>query len=80
MVRYTAVMPLYEFKCAECDERFEVRRPMSEASDPVDCPNGHVGARRLLSVFASVGTATAAAPASAPAPSGGGCCGGMCGC
>ncbi len=73
-------MPLYEYLCPECDSRFELRRPMAEASDPVDCPQGHVGARRLLSMFASVGGATATAPAM-PAPSGGhGCGGGMCGC
>ncbi|MEI8239059.1 MAG: FmdB family zinc ribbon protein, partial [Actinomycetota bacterium] len=27
-------MPLYEFRCRTCDDTFEVRRPMSEASDP----------------------------------------------
>jgi len=74
-------MPLYEYRCPECDTTFDARRPMAEASDPIDCPNGHVGSRRLLSVFASTGVASAAgsAPTSAPRPSGGGCCGGMCG-
>ena len=74
-------MPLYEYRCPICDDTFEARRPMAEASDPVDCPQGHAGSRRLLSVFASVGSASAApAPSAAPRPSGGGCCGGMCGC
>lgn len=74
-------MPTYEYRCPECDTSFEVRRPMSESSDPVDCPNGHVGARRLLSVFASVGGAAPSAPASNPAPRAShGCGGGMCGC
>lgn len=76
-------MPLYEYLCPECDERFEVRRSMAEASEPVDCPQGHVGARRLLSMFASVGSASSSASAAPAAPSsggGGGCCGGMCGC
>jgi len=74
-------MPLYEFRCPECETVFEARRPMAEASDPIDCPNGHVGSRRLLSVFASTGAASAGGGAPAPAarPSGGGCCGGMCG-
>jgi putative FmdB family regulatory protein len=72
------VMPLYEFKCRECDDTFEVRRPMSEASDPATCPRGHEGAVRLLSVFASVGASGAPAPA-APARTGGGC-GGACAC
>lgn len=71
-------MPLYEFRCRTCDELFEVRRPMSEASDPATCPNGHDGAVRLLSAFASVGAAGAPAPAAAPRPAGG--CGGACAC
>ena len=41
-------MPLYEFKCRTCDDTFEVRRPMSQASDPATCPAGHDGAVRLL--------------------------------
>ena len=74
-------MPLYEYRCPICDDTFEARRPMAEASDPVDCPQGHAGSRRLLSVFASVGSASSApTPSAAPRPSGGGCCGGMCGC
>lgn len=76
-------MPLYDYKCAECDTTFEARRPMAEASDPIDCPQGHVGARRMLSVFATVGgSASSSAPAPAPMPRAGGhgCGGGMCGC
>ena len=74
-------MPLYEYRCPICDDTFEARRPMAEASDPIECPQGHGGARRLLSMFAAVGGASSApAPAAAPRPSGGGCCGGMCGC
>lgn len=76
-------MPLYDYKCPECDTTFEARRPMAEASDPVDCPNGHAGSRRLLSVFATVGgSSSSSAPAPAPMPRAGGhgCGGGMCGC
>jgi len=51
---------------------------MSEASDPATSPNGHDGAVRLLSAFASVGAAGAPAPAAAPRPAGG--CGGACAC
>ena len=46
---------------------------MSEANAPASCPDGHDNAVRILSVFASVGTAGAPA-----APSGGACCGGGC--
>jgi putative FmdB family regulatory protein len=75
-------VPLYEYRCPICDDTFEARRPMAEASDPIECPQGHVGARRLLSVFASVGASSASSSgeSTAPRPSGGGCCGGMCGC
>jgi putative FmdB family regulatory protein len=73
-----AGVPLYEFKCKECDDTFEVRRPMSEASDPATCPQGHDGAVRLLSVFASVGASSGGAPAAAPKVGGG--CGGACAC
>ena len=62
-------MPLYDYKCPECDTTFEARRSMAEASDPIDCPNGHAGSRRLLSVFATVGgSSSSAAPAPAPMP------------
>ncbi len=71
-------MPLYEFRCRTCDDTFEVRRPMSESSDPATCPHGHEGAVRLLSVFASVGAAGSPAPAAAAKPAGG--CGGGCAC
>lgn len=73
-------MPLYEYRCPTCDETFEARRPMAEASDPIECPQGHIGSRRLLSMFASVGGASPSSAPAAPRPSGGGCCGGICGC
>ena len=61
-------MPLYEFRCRTCDETFEQRRPMSAASEPATCPQGHDGAVRLLSVFASVGASGASSsPSSAAA-------------
>jgi len=55
-------MPIYEYRCTACDERFEelVRNP----DVTVACPAcGDADAERLLSVFAGVGgthTATAA--------------------
>ncbi|MET0144830.1 MAG: zinc ribbon domain-containing protein [Ilumatobacteraceae bacterium] len=72
-------MPLYEFRCRTCDERFEVRRSMVDAAAAAPCPGGHADTVRLLSTFASTGSA----PARSAVPSGGGgggCCGGGCGC
>lgn len=76
-----AGVPTYDFRCRTCDDVFEVRRPMAESDQPAVCPAGHADTVKLLSVFASVGSAspsTSAQPAARP--SGGGCCGGACGC
>jgi putative FmdB family regulatory protein len=66
----------YEYRCLECDERFEARRPMASA-DQATCPSGHDRVKRLLSSFASTRGGVAA---SIPMGGGGGCCGGACGC
>jgi len=73
-------MPLYEYRCRTCDETFERRRPMSEASEPAECTTGHVDSVRLLSVFASVGGASPTSSAASAAPARGGVCGSSCGC
>ena len=44
-------MPSYDFRCPECDERFEVTRPVGAASD-VCCPTCGNQAKR---VFTPVG-------------------------
>jgi putative FmdB family regulatory protein len=74
-------VPLYEYRCRTCETTFEARRPMAESSEPTTCPEGHPGAVRLLSVFASVGSSGAPSGAGAPSqmPMGGGC-GAACGC
>ncbi len=51
-------MPFYEFRCSTCQAVFDHRRPMVEADAPAVCPEGHVGAQRLLPVFATTGLAT----------------------
>ena len=53
-------MPIYEYRCPACDERFEelVRNP----DVAVACPScGGAEAERLLSVFAGVGRSSAPA-------------------
>lgn len=54
---------------------------MADADAPATCPDGHVGAARLLPVFAATGLAAAPAPAGGMcgAPVAGGC-GGGCAC
>jgi putative FmdB family regulatory protein len=66
-------MAIYEYYCPTCREKFEQRRPMTEANRAVKCTCGH-RAERTLSAFAMSRTGTAVAEMEAPA--GGGCCGG----
>ncbi len=80
-------MALYEYKCAECDERFDLMRPMSAADEAAECPAcGSEESRRVISNFASI-TPGASAMSSNPVMdarmasgnvAGGGCCGGSC--
>jgi putative FmdB family regulatory protein len=65
-------MPRYDYRCRSCGTTFEVSRPMSAASDPAQCPQGHDNTVKLLSMVAMTGGAAA------PAPKSGGCCGGGC--
>ncbi len=47
-------MPLYEFRCKQCDTVFEQLCRMDENGRGVKCPKcGARGARRLMSVFAA---------------------------
>jgi putative FmdB family regulatory protein len=76
-------MALYEYKCSDCEERFELMRPMSAADERAECPEcGGTESRRLISNFASVtpgASALSANNATMPVRKvgghGGGCCG-----
>lgn len=46
-------MPLYEYYCPTCPQKFELLRPMSRSEEPATCPKGHPGASRVVSLFAS---------------------------
>jgi putative FmdB family regulatory protein len=73
-------MAIYEYFCPTCRERFEQRRPMSEANAAVTCRAGH-RAERTISMFAMSRGGAATAVEEAPASVGGGCCGaGGCAC
>ena len=49
-------MPMYEYRCPDCDSRFEKLRRMSEAEQPAECPKCQSkSAARQLSGFAAVG-------------------------
>ena len=82
-------MALYEYKCSDCEEQFDLMRPMSAADDVAECPEcGGAESRRLISSFASVTPGASAMGSSNPVmdarmasgnvASRGGCCGGSC--
>lgn len=76
--RYTARMAIYEYYCPTCKEKFDQRRPMSEAATATRCRGGHRAERTITAFAVARGGAddTFAMPAG-----GGGCaCGGNCGC
>lgn len=61
-------MPIYEYRCGGCGERFDELQPMGAKAPP--CPGcGTEGAERLMSLVASFAGAQGCGP---------GCCGGSC--
>jgi putative FmdB family regulatory protein len=66
-------MPVYEFRCATCRVVFDERRAMADADNPARCPDGHIGATRLIPVFAATGLAAQPASGMCGAPFAGGC-------
>jgi putative FmdB family regulatory protein len=42
-------MPLYDFACTECGDKFEKRLPFSGSTSDVTCPRGHHAVRRIYS-------------------------------
>ncbi len=50
-------MPLYEYQCTQCDERFEVRQSIGEDGTNLCCPKCKAGEpTKLFSTFSSPGT------------------------
>jgi putative FmdB family regulatory protein len=64
-------MPLYEYRCQHCEERFEQLVPLRAEHPPVACPRcGAQEVRKLLSTFATTGSSRATNQSSC-APTGG---------
>jgi putative FmdB family regulatory protein len=71
---YAHRVPIYEFRCSECDVVFDERRSVADSDAPApSCPNGHATTRRVLSVFASVGASATSGSTGFGPPAGGGC-------
>lgn len=66
-------MPLYDYRCHTCDTVFRELRPMRDADEPTTCPEGHVGATRLLPVIAAPRGGAAPPPPTTPCGATG-CC------
>ncbi|MGA2107027.1 MAG: zinc ribbon domain-containing protein [Syntrophorhabdales bacterium] len=50
-------MPIYEYECRNCEEKFEVLQKADETNDLICCPKcGTEKPERLLSAFCSVGS------------------------
>lgn len=50
-------MPLYEYRCADCETRFDALRSMADADTPIACPQcGSENTGRLISLFSAVGS------------------------
>ncbi|HEU4752121.1 MAG TPA: zinc ribbon domain-containing protein [Armatimonadota bacterium] len=47
-------MPIYEYLCRACDERFSRLRPVPERDEPAQCPKcGRKESQRIVSVVAA---------------------------
>ena len=66
-------MPIYEYTCTTCHNRFERLRPMSQMDDEAPCPDCGSESQRQLSVFAAFSGGT---DGDVSAVAGGGGCGG----
>ena len=50
-------MPIYEYLCNQCNERFEVRQPIGADGSQLSCPKcGAEKPRKLISTFSSIGS------------------------
>jgi len=58
-------MPIYEYKCSSCGEKFELLRRLTDKDDEIKCPKcGRIGAKRALSSFAIASSDSSCAPSS----------------
>ena len=47
-------MPIYEYECLKCGEKFEIRRSMADSDSEVKCLRcGEEKPRRVLSTFST---------------------------
>jgi putative FmdB family regulatory protein len=66
-------MPVYEYSCNNCGEKFEVRRNIEETEKETECPG--CGARDTKRVFSLFGRCSSGSSCCTPPPSGSFTCG-----
>lgn len=60
-------MPLYEYHCQKCENRFELLRRLSDSDNDVVCPRCHSPeVEREISPLAGVGSSTRSGSAGTP--------------
>jgi len=73
-------MPIYEYRCESCSEKFEVLTRFAERDSAQMCPACEsTKTRVLVSSFAVTGGGESSSLDFASEGGGGGCCGGSCG-
>ncbi len=65
-------MPIYEFVCNKCSNKFEKLLPMNDGKDGVFCPKCNGEAHKVFSTFATISSGSAGSDMDFGAPSGGG--------
>jgi putative FmdB family regulatory protein len=46
-------MPIYEYCCTRCNDKFEMLRTISKADDTTNCPKCHGKTQKVISRFSS---------------------------
>ena len=60
-------MPIYEYECKKCGEKFEARRGMSDSDAEIKCPKcGTEYPRKVFSPFATKGSSGGGCAPNAP--------------
>ena len=75
-------MPIYDYRCTDCDTTYDVFHKGHEVKEDVVCPScGSLRHLKLMSIpVVSMGSdSSGSRNASAPSCESGGCCGGSCG-
>jgi len=63
-------MPIYEYQCLECGEKFEKLVRLSTSISEIECPEcGRRKVEKLISIFSARTSGAAVASANACAPS-----------